>query len=57
MKAYGKFNPIPADNPTFYRKTTLEYAKKAVSYFMEISAGWIEEPGGYPTKARRESTG
>ena len=52
LKAYGKLDPTPADNPTCCRRTTLEYMKKAVSYFMETGIGWVEGTGGNPTKSK-----
>eukprot|EP00957_Ditylum_brightwellii_P129707 9894429-Ditylum_brightwellii.AAC.1 len=34
MKAYGKDDPSPSNNPTKGRSTSLKYYKKALSYFM-----------------------
>ena len=53
LKANGKPDPITADNPAFCKKTSMEFAKKAVSYFMETSVGWTEKLGDNPTKARK----
>ena len=33
VKTYGKPNPSQNDNPTYGRSTSLEYYKKALSYF------------------------
>lgn len=34
QKAYGNPNPGPDDNPTLRRSSTIEYSKKAHSYYM-----------------------
>jgi hypothetical protein len=53
MKAYGKRNPVPEDHPTVGRANSLEYYKKALSYFMPNRlSGWNYEVGwGNPTKS------
>ena len=54
FKAYGTENPGDDDNPTLARSTTLEYYKKAISYFMESNGTWDEElRRGNPTKCRQ----
>ena len=58
LKAYGKEDPGQEDNPTECRCSTLEYSKKALSYFMPnknacwmVSADDPEKGMGNPTKS------
>jgi flagellar biosynthesis GTPase FlhF len=53
MKAYGKQNPGPEDHPTVGRASSLEYYKKALSYFMPNRLmGWNYQVGwGNPTRS------
>ena len=53
LTAYGIENPMPEDNPTCSRSTTLVYYKKAISYFMDTNEPWNEtHQAGNPTRAR-----
>jgi hypothetical protein len=54
LKAYGTPDPAPGDNPTHGRCSSLEYYKKALSYFMpNRHNGWDEVTlRGNPTKSR-----
>ena len=53
MKAYGKPNPTPEDHPTVGRSSSLEFYKKAISYFMPNRLmGWNYQVGwGNPTRS------
>ena len=54
MKAYGIEDPSEADNPVYGRASSLQYYKKAISYFMETNQAWSDlSPGGNPTKSRK----
>ena len=53
LMAYGLENPLPKDNPTLTRSTTLVYCEKAISYFMDTNEHWNEtHKSGNPTRAR-----
>ena len=53
MQVYGTPNPTDDDNPTLGRSSSLEYCKKAISFFMPNRlAGWnVESQTGNPTKS------
>ena len=53
MKSYGVPNPTADDNPTLARSNTLQYAKKAVSFFMpNKNTQWnVALASGNPTKS------
>lgn len=54
LKAYGIENPTPEDNPTECRSSSMEYFKKAISYFMESTQAWNNETNsGNPTRSRK----
>ena len=57
-KAYGTPRPSSNDNPILCRSNTLEYAKKAVSYFMpNKNTQWCVSLGtGNPTKCTKVNT-
>ena len=55
-KAYHKYDPGPSDKPKYARSLSMEYWKKAISYFMpnRLSA-WnylTNPPAGNPTKSK-----
>jgi len=52
LRGYGKPEPGPEDLPKVVRSTTLEYDKKAISYFMPNGNEWDEHlHSGNPTKS------
>ena len=52
-KAYGKPDPKAEDNPTCCRASSLQYYKKAISYWMGQSCDWNERTKtGNPTKSK-----
>ena len=52
-QVYGKPNPSDDDKPLNGRSSTLEYMKKAISFFMPNKlAGWnVETRSGNPTRS------
>ena len=52
-KVYGTPNPTESDNPTKGRSNSIEFAKKAISYFMPNRlAHWdVRTSSGNPTKS------
>jgi hypothetical protein len=53
LKAYGKEDPGPDDNPTYGRASSLEYYKKAISHFMpnKLMAWNVISQVGNPTRS------
>ena len=55
LKVYGTADPLPTDNPTEGRSSSLEYAKKAISFYMPNRLmQWnvmAIPPTGNPTKS------
>lgn len=54
LKVFGTPDPAPNQNPTEGRSTSLDYYKKAISYYMpDHNRGWDEtNQNGNPTRAR-----
>jgi hypothetical protein len=49
-RVYDKEDPSADDNPTNCRSSSLQYWKKAISYFMPNTATWTIDGTGNPTK-------
>ena len=53
-RAFGLEDPGPEDNPYYARASTLEFWKKAISYFMPLTSTWDDtKEEGNPTKSRK----
>ena len=53
LKAYGMENPMPEDNPTRTRASSLTYYKKAISYFIPSNQEYNEtRADGNPTRSQ-----
>eukprot|EP00957_Ditylum_brightwellii_P160005 12180154-Ditylum_brightwellii.AAC.1 len=52
LKVYGKDNPSPEDNPTYRQSSSLEYYKKALSFFMpcQLEVWNVTTNSGNPTR-------
>ena len=57
IKVYGTAAPGPTDRPTKGRANSLEYHKKAISFYMPNAHPWVSvagQPGhGNPTKSKQ----